>query len=191
MLLRWEFFYLHLISLQALLNFSHYYMTRPAIYSRFKVWYKSWLYLVSVSFLVLAFTFKQIPKVNCLIASLCIKCIWWVINEYHRGNGKGSDGWCAGSKNINTFFRELRKEYQARESVKLSIEDTLDSLPEEPFDKDLYQKKCNVVFQHVYESYYGQGQSLYSWLLKFESRLEDRTLVMKGYETTHTRILTC
>jgi type I restriction enzyme, R subunit len=56
---------------------------------------------------------------------------------------------------------DWRKKHQARESVKLSIEETLDGLPEEPFSKDLYQKKCNVVFQHVYESYYGQGQSLY------------------------------
>jgi type I restriction enzyme R subunit len=56
---------------------------------------------------------------------------------------------------------DWRKKHQARESVKLSIEETLDGLPEDPFDKDLYQKKCNVVFQHVYESYYGQGQSLY------------------------------
>ena len=56
---------------------------------------------------------------------------------------------------------DWRKKHQARESVKLSIEETLDGLPEEPFNKDLYQQKCNVVFQHVYESYYGQGQSLY------------------------------
>jgi hypothetical protein len=57
---------------------------------------------------------------------------------------------------------DWRKKHQARESVKLSIEETLDGLPEEPFSKDLYQQKCNVVFHHVYESYYGQGQSLYS-----------------------------
>ena len=41
------------------------------------------------------------------------------------------------------------------------IEEVLDALPEEPFDKNLYEQKCNVVFQHVYESYYGQGKSLY------------------------------
>jgi type I restriction enzyme, R subunit len=56
---------------------------------------------------------------------------------------------------------DWRKKHQARESVKLSIEETLDGLPEEPFSKDLYEQKCNVVFQHVYESYYGQGKSLY------------------------------
>ena len=56
---------------------------------------------------------------------------------------------------------DWRKKHQARESVKLSIEEVLDGLPEEPFDKNLYEQKCNVVFQHVYESYYGQGKSLY------------------------------
>ena len=57
---------------------------------------------------------------------------------------------------------DWRKKHQARESVKLSIEEVLDGLPEKPFDKNIYEQKCNVVFQHVYESYYGQEQSLYS-----------------------------
>ena len=52
-------------------------------------------------------------------------------------------------------------ELQEKESVKLSIEETLDELPD-AFGKDLFDQKCNVVFQHVYESYYGQGQSVYS-----------------------------
>ncbi len=47
---------------------------------------------------------------------------------------------------------DWRKKHQARESVKLSIEEVLDGLPEEPFGRDLYQQKCNVVFLHVYES---------------------------------------
>jgi type I restriction enzyme, R subunit len=57
---------------------------------------------------------------------------------------------------------DWRKKHQARESVKLSIEEILDGLPEEPFGKDLYQQKCNVVFQHVFESYYGQSRSIYA-----------------------------
>ena len=56
---------------------------------------------------------------------------------------------------------DWRKKNQAKESVKLSIEETLDELPD-AFGKDLFDQKCNVVFQHVYESYYGQGQSVYS-----------------------------
>ena len=56
---------------------------------------------------------------------------------------------------------DWRKKNRAKESVKLSIEETLDGLPD-AFDKDLFDQKCNVVFQHVYESYYGQEQSLYS-----------------------------
>mgnify|MGYP000358984902 CR=1 FL=1 len=59
---------------------------------------------------------------------------------------------------------DWRKKHQAKESVKLSIEEMLDDLPES-FNRELYEQKCNVVFQHVYESYYGQEQSLYSQTL--------------------------
>lgn len=56
---------------------------------------------------------------------------------------------------------DWRKKQQARAAVRLSIEEILDKLPPN-FDKQIYQKKCNVVYQHVYESYYGSGQSLYA-----------------------------
>lgn len=47
---------------------------------------------------------------------------------------------------------DWRKKHQAKESVKLFIEEVLDGLPKEPFGRDLYQQKCDVVFLHVYES---------------------------------------
>ena len=30
----------------------------------------------------------------------------------------------------------------------------------EMFDKTLYEQKCDLVYQHVYESYYGAGESV-------------------------------
>jgi type I restriction enzyme R subunit len=30
------------------------------------------------------------------------------------------------------------------------------------YTKDVYHAKCNAVFEHVYEAYRGEGQSLYN-----------------------------
>jgi type I restriction enzyme R subunit len=56
---------------------------------------------------------------------------------------------------------DWRKRQQARAAVQLTIEQMLDKLPE-AFTPELYQVKCDVVYQHVYDSYYGMGRSLYS-----------------------------
>ncbi|MGJ5818782.1 hypothetical protein [Paludibaculum fermentans] len=39
--------------------------------------------------------------------------------------------------------------------------DILDQLPR-AYTKELYEAKCDVVYQHFYESYMGQGQSVYA-----------------------------
>jgi type I restriction enzyme R subunit len=45
--------------------------------------------------------------------------------------------------------------------VRLAIEETLDQLPQ-VYDKELFATKCERVYQHVYDSYYGEGQSVYT-----------------------------
>ena len=52
-------------------------------------------------------------------------------------------------------------EDKTRAAVQLTIEQMLDKLPV-VFTSELYQQKCEVVYQHVYDSYYGMGRSLYS-----------------------------
>ncbi len=54
-----------------------------------------------------------------------------------------------------------RQKIQSRAKVRIEIEDTLDSLPR-AYTKETYQTKCNVLFEHVYESYIGDGKSLYT-----------------------------
>jgi type I restriction enzyme R subunit len=54
-----------------------------------------------------------------------------------------------------------RNKIQARAKVRLEIEDTLDALPE-AYDRKIYAEKCSSVFEHVYESYAGEGRSVYS-----------------------------
>jgi len=56
---------------------------------------------------------------------------------------------------------DWRKTQTARAKVRYTIESVLDELPR-VYTKELYQLKCDVVYQHIYNSYQGQGQSLYT-----------------------------
>ena len=56
---------------------------------------------------------------------------------------------------------DWRKRMQSKALVKLSIEDALDQLPR-AYTKELYQQKCEIVYHHIFESYYGSGQSIYA-----------------------------
>ena len=55
---------------------------------------------------------------------------------------------------------DWRKNQQTRAAVKLKIQEKLDELPE-VYDIPLFREKCDVVYQHVYDSYYGAGRSIY------------------------------
>ena len=57
---------------------------------------------------------------------------------------------------------DWRRQTQARARVLTAIQDTLeDGLPR-PYSKELYQGKCSALFEHVFESYQGEGASIYS-----------------------------
>lgn len=51
---------------------------------------------------------------------------------------------------------DWRKNQKTRAGVKLAIEETLDHLPE-LYDPELYKEKCDSVYEHVYDSYFGEG----------------------------------
>lgn len=55
---------------------------------------------------------------------------------------------------------DWRKRSQSRAAVKLAIEEILDRLPQS-YSTQLYERKCEMVYQHVYDSYYGQGRGIY------------------------------
>jgi type I restriction enzyme R subunit len=44
--------------------------------------------------------------------------------------------------------------------VLVTIKDVLNELPR-AYTKDLYEQKCDTVYQHFYEAYTGQGRSVY------------------------------
>lgn len=54
-----------------------------------------------------------------------------------------------------------RQKAAARSSLKLAIEDTLDTLPA-AYDRPLYAQKCSTLFEHVYERYPESGVSIHS-----------------------------
>jgi type I restriction enzyme R subunit len=59
------------------------------------------------------------------------------------------------------FSLDWRKRQQGRALVRLTIEEVLDHLPP-VYSKDLYEKKCDTIYQHVYDSYYGGNRSVYA-----------------------------
>jgi len=56
---------------------------------------------------------------------------------------------------------DWRKRQQARASVRVAALDGLDRLPT-AYTDEMYQSKAEFVYQHVYDSYYGQGKSVYA-----------------------------
>jgi type I restriction enzyme R subunit len=43
----------------------------------------------------------------------------------------------------------------------LTVAILLDNLPA-AYSEDSYHKQCESVYQHIYDSYYGSGQSIYT-----------------------------
>ncbi len=67
---------------------------------------------------------------------------------------------------LDTLKREKlvldwRKRQQARASVRVAVEEKLDELPD-VYTDEAYWSKCDAVYQHIYDHYYGQGKSVYA-----------------------------
>ena len=70
------------------------------------------------------------------------------------------------AKDLLSRLKELlvlnwRQKSAARSTLKLAIEDTLDTLPDS-YDRVLYSQKCSLVFEHVYESYPEKNMGIYA-----------------------------
>jgi type I restriction enzyme R subunit len=57
---------------------------------------------------------------------------------------------------------DWRKKQQTRAEVLYTIEKVLDDDLPRTYTTELYRKKCEVVYQHIYDNYYGNGRSVYS-----------------------------
>jgi type I restriction enzyme R subunit len=60
------------------------------------------------------------------------------------------------------FVLDWRKRQQSRAMVRLTIEMMLDAGLPRAYTPELYEQKASDVYQHVYESYYGDGGSVYA-----------------------------
>lgn len=69
---------------------------------------------------------------------------------------------------LKNYLKPLKKKKlvldwtkRTRADVQLTIEDMLwDKLPDTKYTPELMQEKCELVYQHVYDSYYGAGLSI-------------------------------
>jgi type I restriction enzyme R subunit len=61
----------------------------------------------------------------------------------------------------NRLVIDWRKRQQTRAEVLVTIRDILDELPR-VYSPEIYDRKCDLVYQHIYDSYYGEGHSVYA-----------------------------
>lgn len=57
---------------------------------------------------------------------------------------------------------DWRKKQQARAEVLYTIETVLDSALPRSYSIGVFRRKCEIVYQHFYDNYYGAGNSIYS-----------------------------
>lgn len=57
---------------------------------------------------------------------------------------------------------DWRKKQQTKAGVRNTIEVVLDKELPPSYDEQTYDEKCDVVYYHIYENYYGVGQSVYT-----------------------------
>ena len=62
----------------------------------------------------------------------------------------------------NLLVLGWRQKIQSRAKVRLAIEDVLDDGLPRAYSKDLYAAKCNSLFEHMFESYQGEGHSAFT-----------------------------
>ena len=57
---------------------------------------------------------------------------------------------------------DWRKRTQSKAEVRETVENILDAGLPQPYTYELFGQKSEAVYQHIYDSYYGEGKSIYS-----------------------------
>jgi len=57
---------------------------------------------------------------------------------------------------------DWKKKQQTKATVRTTIEEVLDKDLPPSYDEKIYDEKCDVVYYHIFENYYGDGQSIYT-----------------------------
>lgn len=84
------------------------------------------------------------------------------IVETFRWNVSAVERLCGGtSLKQEKLVLDWHRRQQTKAAVKVAIEEILDQLPES-YSTEVYQRKCEEVYQHVYESYSSAGRRIYT-----------------------------
>ena len=57
---------------------------------------------------------------------------------------------------------DWRKHTQTRAQVRLAVGNILDKGLPQPYTPELFNQKSKAIYQHIYDSYYGEGRSIYT-----------------------------
>jgi type I restriction enzyme R subunit len=57
---------------------------------------------------------------------------------------------------------DWRKRTQSKAEVKETVDNILDDKLPQPYTLELFNQKSEAVYQHIYDSYYGEGKSIYT-----------------------------
>ena len=58
---------------------------------------------------------------------------------------------------------DWKRKQQTRSAVKTTVKDILDAELPDVYERELFDRKVNAVYEHIYASYYDNGESVYSW----------------------------
>ena len=83
------------------------------------------------------------------------------LTESEKNKVKGVAKKLLGTLKQEKLVLDWRKQQRPRAAVKLTVQMILDELPE-CYEPEIYDQKCEAVYQHIYESYYGDCNSVYS-----------------------------
>jgi type I restriction enzyme R subunit len=83
------------------------------------------------------------------------------LNDAERYDVKATARQLLAALKAGKLVLDWRKRQQARAEVKVTIENMLDQGLPLIFTPELFEQKTNVIFQHVYDSYFGAGRSVY------------------------------
>lgn len=82
------------------------------------------------------------------------------LTEKEKGDVKKVASQLLGRLKQEKLVLDWRKRQQSRAAVRLCVEEVLDELPR-AYDKDIWQTKCENVFQHIFDSYQDAGRNIY------------------------------
>lgn len=57
---------------------------------------------------------------------------------------------------------DWRKRQQSRAEVRVTIESVLDGGLPDKYTPEIFSRKCDLVYQHIFDSYFGEGRSVYA-----------------------------